>query len=91
MILRMIVGPIKTVHQTNFHQFPLFSAPIAAPEVSLVPVGARSLQVEWRPLTPAQARGTVVQYDVISRKAGASAEKVERVQGTDTELLITGE
>ncbi len=69
----------------------VFSAPIAAPDVSLVPVGATSLQVEWSPLTPSQARGTVVQYDVISRKAGASAEKVERVQGTYKEHLITGE
>lgn len=77
----------KTIDSGNEH---FLAVPIAAPAVSVKPLGATSLKVEWDTLSAREARGGIIEHKVVYRKSGHPSQRVEDVPGPATEYIITG-
>lgn len=55
-----------------------------------MPVSTTSAQVLWKPLTPEEAQGIIVEYKIQWRRVTQSSMYVEPAPGNMTDRIITG-
>ena len=77
--------PSEKVHQMTKDDVPLVN-----PYPSVTSLGGNSVKVMWNALTPSEARGTVMEYEVIYRIEDSPSETVQKVPGDRRELVLTG-
>jgi len=61
-----------------------------APEPQLTAVGSTSLLVQWDAIPPEEARGRVIKYKIIYRKANSMEQMSVEISGDVHEYTIQG-
>nr|XP_018899616.1 PREDICTED: protogenin-like [Bemisia tabaci] len=77
-------------HSPTIHCTTGEAVPVAAPAVKVMPVSTTSAQVLWKPLTPEEAQGIIVEYKIQWRRVTQSSMYVEPAPGNMTDRIITG-